>query len=256
MLTPEGRLRAWGAEPTGEVWSTGSSELAAGLRHGDAVVVKVPRIEEERRGDRLMAWWSGCGGLPVLEADDDAILMRRASRSALDLPAEQAEEVLVDTVLALHAMPAPPASVGLLPIREWFHDLVDEPQPDPLIRRAAGLARDLLTEDGPSVVLHGDVHHGNVLELDGRWVAIDPKGLVGHPAFDVANVCCNPSEEVAVARLEPRLDRFADRLGLDREMLEAWVAAWCGLSLAWSGVSGSWHPRAARSVAEQLLARR
>lgn len=251
----EERLRAWGAEPTGEVWHTPSSDLAAGIRDGEPVMLKVARVEEVRRGGRLMAWWSGCGGLPVLAADDDAILLRRATRSALGLSAGDAEEVLLGTVLALHAMPAPPSSVGLVPLTEWFRDLVDEPQADPLLARAADVARGLLAEAGPSVALHGDLHHGNVLELDGRWVAIDPKGLVGHPAFDVANVSCNPSIEVATARLDLRLDRFADRLAIEPDVLAAWVVAWCGLSLVWSDTAESWHPSAARPVATALLPR-
>ena len=258
-MTPNDRLLAWGAEPTGETWTTGSSDLAAGVRRGEPVVLKVARVEEERRGSRLMAWWSRCGGLPVLAADDDAILMRRATgtRSLTGLSAvgrdDEAEDVLLDTALALHAMPAPPASVGLVSLREWFHDLTDEPQSDPLLARAAAVARELLDDGGPSVVLHGDLHHGNVLDLGDRWVAIDPKGLVGHPAFDVANVFCNPSEATVVARLDRRLDRFAERLGLERDVLAAWVGAWCGLSLSWSGVSEFWHPRAARHVAGRLL---
>ena len=113
----------------------GSSDLAAGVLDGEPVIAKVARIEEERRGGRLMTWWSAHGGLPVLEADDDAILMRRAGRRVLHLLDDEAEEVLVETALALHAMPAPPASVGLVPLRTWFRDLVDRPQPDPLLDR-------------------------------------------------------------------------------------------------------------------------
>jgi streptomycin 6-kinase len=251
----EARLRAWGAEPTGETWRTRSSELAAGVRGGLPVILKAAGVEEERRGGRLMAWWSGCGGLPVLEADEDAILMRRASRDLLALPAADAEQVLLETALALHAMPPPPAAVGLVPLRRWFRDLVARPQSDPLLAGASDVARALLAGDGPSVVLHGDLHHGNVLDLDGRWVAIDPKALVGHPAFDVANVFCNPSEEIALTRLDDRLARFAERLSLEPEALARWVVAWCGLSLAWSDGSASWHARTARAVATQLLPR-
>jgi len=253
------RLHAWGAEPTGETWDTPSSALAAGMRDGLPVIAKVGRVEEERRGGRLMAWWSRHGGLPVLEHDADAVLLRRAT-GARDLTAwattgrdDEATAVLVDAALALHAMPAPPASVGLVPLRTWFRDLVDGPQPDPLLDRAASLARDLLAEPGPEVVLHGDVHHGNVLDLGDRWAAIDPKGLLGHPAFDLANVCCNPVEEVAVDRLDARLDLMADRAGLDRALLGSWVAAWCGLSLVWSGEAASWPPSTARAIASRLL---
>lgn len=251
MLTPAARLRAWGAEPTGETWSTASSDLAAGTLDGTAVIVKVARIEEERRGGRLMTWWGDHGGLPVLASDDEAILLRRAGGSALDLPEAEAEAVLVDTALHLHALPEPPASVGLVPLRTWFAALVDRAQEDALLDRAASIARDLLADGGPAVALHGDLHHGNVLDLDGRWVAIDPKGLVGHPAFDLANACCNPSEETAVARLAPRLERFADRLAIERDAFAAWVLAWCGLSLTWSDTGP--HARTCRAVAALLL---
>ncbi len=252
-MTSEGRLLRWGAESTGESWSTASSELAAGVLDGEPVVVKVARIEEERRGNRLMGWWSEHGGLPVLAQDDDAILMRRAGRSLIGLPDAEAETMLAEVAVGLHALPTPSASVGLVPLDAWFRALTDRAQDDPLLDRAASAARDLLAEGGPSVTLHGDLHHGNVLELDGGWVAIDPKALVGHPAFDVANVFCNPSEEVAVARLEPRLDLFADRVAVDRDVLAAWVAAWCGLTLSWSSGEPSWHARAARAVAGRLL---
>jgi streptomycin 6-kinase len=258
-MTPQERLRAWGAEPTGEVWTTGSSYLIAGRRGAVPVMLKVARIEEERRGGRLLAWWSLHGGLPVLEHDDDAVLMLRATgrRSLLGFTAagrdDEAEDVLAETAVALHALPAPPASVGLVSLRTWFRALTDHPQKETLLVRAAGVARDLLEEPGPVVALHGDLHHGNVLDLGDRWAAIDPKGLVGHPAFDIANVFCNPSEEAAITRLDRRLARFADRLGLERQLLAAWVIAWCGLSVAWSRGVPSWHDRAAREVATQLL---
>jgi streptomycin 6-kinase len=253
------RLLAWDAEPTGETWDTPSSALAAGMRDGLPVIAKVARVEEERRGGRLMAWWSRHGGLPVLEHDEDAVLLRRAT-GGRDLTAwatgcrdDEATAVLVDTALALHAVPAPPASLGLVPLRTWFRDLVDGPQPDPLLDRAASVARDLLAQRGPEVVLHGDVHHGNVLDLGDRWAAIDPKGLLGSPAFDLANLLCNPSREVAVARLDARLDLVADRAGLDRALLASWVAAWCGLSLVWAGDEASWHGTATQAVASRLL---
>ncbi|GAA4743354.1 aminoglycoside phosphotransferase family protein [Amnibacterium soli] len=253
------RLRAWAAVPTLETWDTPSSTLAAGARDGEPVIAKVARVEEERRGGRLMAWWSRHGGLPVLEHDGDAVLLRRAT-GGRDLATwattgrdDEATRVLVDAVLALRAMPAPPASVGLVPLRTWFLDLVDAPQPDPLVDRAASLARDLLTDPRPAVVLHGDVHHGNVLDAGDRWAAIDPKGLLGHPAFDLANLFCNPVPEVAVPRLDARLDLVADLARLDRGLLASWVAAWCGLSLTWAGEAASGHASTARSVAARLL---
>lgn len=215
--TAESWLRRWGARPTGERWRTPSSRLAVGVRDGVPVIAKVAVIEEERRGGRLLAWWSAHDGLPVLEQQDDAVLMRRAigPRDLADWSVsgrdDDAVDALVDTVAALHAIPAPPASVGLMPLTVWFRDLVERPQVDPLLDRAASCARDLLAEPSRAVALHGDVHRGNVLDLDGaRWVAIDPKALLGAAEFDLANLVCNPTEEMAVARLDARLARIAD----------------------------------------------
>jgi len=261
VIDPAERLRALGAAPTGEVRRTPSSLLRDGERDGIPVVLKVALVEEERRGNRLLAWWSGHGGLPVPAAEGDAVLMLRAT-GPRDLRAmsaagrdDEADDVLVVAAAALHRMPAPPAELGLVPLRRWFRELVDRRQEDPLLDRAASLARDLLAEPGPEVALHGDVHHGNVLDLGDRWAAIDPKGLVGDPAFDVANVFCNPTAATAAARAEARVERIAAATALPPEVLAAWVVAWCGLSLAWSAGDAGWHARAAREAAVRLLPR-
>jgi streptomycin 6-kinase len=44
----------------------------------------------------------------------------------------------------------------------------------------AATARELLAKPSEVVVLHGDIHRGNVLDFGPRgWLASDPKGLVG-----------------------------------------------------------------------------
>jgi streptomycin 6-kinase len=105
-----------------------------------------------------------------------------------------------------------------------------------LLARAAGTARALLAEPQDVVVLHGDIHHGNVLDGAGRgWLAIDPKGLHGERAFDYANIFCNPDRATATApgRLARRLDTVSEAAHLDRGRLLKWVVAYAGLSAAW-----------------------
>lgn len=253
------RLAAWGAAPTGEVWSTPTSVLAAGVLAGRPVVAKLPLVEEERRGGRLMAWWSEHGGLPVLGLDGDVLLMARAD-GGRDLAAwasggrdAEATAAVVGVASTLHAVPAPP---GLIALSTWFRALTGAPQADPLLARCAVLARGLLDATPPRevVALHGDLHHGNVLDTGDGWAAIDPKGLLGHRAFDFANLLLNPDEATALDRLDDRLTDVATLAGLPEPVLRDWTAAWCGLSLAWSdGTDPSWHDRVARAVAERLI---
>ena len=88
--------------------------------------------------------------------------------------------------------------------------------------------------------LHGDIHHGNILDFGERgWLAIAPKGLLGERGFDYANLFCNPSHPVATApsRLARQADVVARAANLDRMRLLHWILAWAGLSAVW-GIEG------------------
>lgn len=130
---------------------------------------------------------------------------------------------------------------ALVPLTRWFRGLI-EPAPgaarEPGIERAAAVARELLAGDAHAVVLHGDIHHANVLDFDGRWRAIDPKGLIGHRAFDYANIFCNPDTATAIANFPRRLAIVSEHSGIDRQGLRAWLTAWCALSASWTEESG------------------
>ncbi|RIJ44693.1 streptomycin phosphotransferase, partial [Clavibacter lycopersici] len=64
-------LADWRLDPDGPVLRTASSVIAPVRRDGARLVLKVPLVEEERRGGRLMAAWAGRGAAPVLASDAD-----------------------------------------------------------------------------------------------------------------------------------------------------------------------------------------
>ena len=94
-----------------------------------------------------------------------------------------------------------------------------------------------LEEAGPtqreSVLMHQDLHGGNVLLSERGWLAIDPKPLVGEREFDVASLI-RDRRPVTEAAMERRLDYLVDRLDLDRERTRGWAIAH---ALAWNGDS-------------------
>jgi streptomycin 6-kinase len=150
---------------------------------------------------------------------------------------DAASRAICGVAARLHARrDAPPPVV---PLRTWFAAL------DPagvrhggILARAAAAAHTLLDAPRDVVVLHGDLHHGNV--LDGGpargWLAIDPKGLLGERAFDFANVLCNPDAAIALApgRVARQVTVIAAAARLDRERMLEWVLAYAGLSAAWT----------------------
>ena len=260
-------LQAWNLVADGTPMRTRSSVLLPVTRDGRPAMLKVPFEEEERRGGRLMAWWAGNGGAPVLAHDEGVVLLARADGPAdLGEMARQGRDdeacrILVAVAARLHA-PRPQPAPDLLPLAEWFRDLHQAAvERGGLFSRCSSIARALLADPREIVVLHGDLHHGNVLDFrDAGWLAIDPKGLFGERGFDFATLFINPdgadpTSPVAVdpGRFARRLDVVAEAAKLDRERLLRWIVAWCGLSAVWSPESGD-APVVALRVAELAAA--
>jgi len=124
-----------------------------------------------------------------------------------------------------------------VPLPEWFAALeASAARHGGILERAAVVARRLLAEPRDTVVLHGDIHHGNILDFGSQgWLAIDPKGLLGERAFDFVNILRNPNAQVALApgRFSRQATALADAVGLDRTRLLQWTLAFTGLSAAW-----------------------
>jgi streptomycin 6-kinase len=235
-------LARWGLTPDGEPIATRSSDLLPVRRAGLPAMLKIAREEEERRGGRLVSWWDGDGAARVLAQDGAALLLERATgkgslvemaQSGRD---DEASRVLCAVVARLHAPRGCPLP-ELIPLPRWFDAL--EPaaaRHGGIFGPAAATARELLANPSEVVVLHGDIHHGNVLDFGPRgWLAIDPKGLVGERYFDFANLFCNPGLAIATApgRLARQATVVAKAAGLDRGRLLRWILAWAGLSAAW-----------------------
>jgi len=255
-------LREWGLTLDGEQATTRSSVLAPVRCGGVPAMLKIARVEEERRGGALMAWWGGDGAARVLARDGQALLLERVEgENSLTQWAEHGRDDdasrLICAVAARLHTPRVGSPPELVPLARWFAAL--EPAASMyggVLKAAAEKARSLLAQPLESVVLHGDLHHGNVLDGGRRgWLAIDPKGLVGERGFDFANVFCNPAPKVVTSpgRLARQASMIAGAAGLERKRLLEWVLAYAGLSAAWSLGDGQ-NPELSLSVAELAAA--
>ncbi|MFR0688401.1 aminoglycoside phosphotransferase family protein [Enterobacterales bacterium AE_CKDN230030158-1A_HGKHYDSX7] len=232
----------WQFVAEGKPIVTPSSHLLPVRWQGRAAMVKRALEEEERGGAQVMIWWDGAGAAQVYAYDGDVILMERAEgerslmHMALQGKDDDASRIVCDAVRRLHRAGCKPPP-ELLGLREWFRDLA------PAATRYGGLfprcletAEALLASEHDKVVLHGDIHHDNILDFGERgWLAIDPKRLHGERLFDYANLLCNP--DLPTSR-EPRrflrqLDVIVEHARVDRQRLLEWVLAFAGLSAAW-----------------------
>jgi streptomycin 6-kinase len=100
-----------------------------------------------------------------------------------------------------------------------------------LAQLAGRLAGELATTQGHTVVLHQDLHGGNILRAERQpLLAIDPKPLVGEREFDLASLIRDRRETITEATVRRRLDLLSDELGLDRERMRDWAIVH---ALAW-----------------------
>ena len=235
-------LARWALTPDGEPIATPFSRLLPVRREGAPAMLKIAMAAEEKLGGRLMVWWDGQGAARVLAYDGDALLLERAtgtnslSHFARNGRDEEATRILCAAIAKLHAVrKSPPAD--LVPLARWFADLAPAAATHGgILTRCAEVARELLAAPQGIVVLHGDIHHDNVLDFGARgWLAIDPKGLIGERGFDYANIFCNPDYATATARerLLTRVTTVAEESGIERTRLLKWILAWTGLSAAW-----------------------
>jgi streptomycin 6-kinase len=170
-----------------------------------------------------LAGFAGRGAARLLAADpaQGALLLERlrpgTPLAALAARDDDAATRAAGGVIAALRRPAPPGAL-LAEAAGWVR-LLDRaraaawPLPRPMLDRAAGLFRDL-GDSAPPVpaLLHGDLHHGNLLAdgVRGGWRAVDPRGLRGDPAFEAAALLRNPPGSALLARAPRRIAILAD----------------------------------------------
>lgn len=211
----------------------------------------------------------GCVRLLEGDAELGALLLERLEPgtpiAALD--DEQATRIAAQTLRQLWR--PPPDGHPFPTLARWTRGLDDYlerfpdagPLPAALVRRAIALRDALVASTTREVVLHGDLHHDNILAGRGEWLAIDPKGVVGDPVYDTGPYQYNPiprfSQQPDVRRImRRRIAQFADELELDPARIWAWGFVQAMLSVCWSAEDGSSYAALAPvlACAEHLLA--
>src|SRR6185312_3951866 len=209
----------WNLADDGEIVKSHSSLLQPVLYNGKQAMLKILFSAEERRGCLLMVCYDGNGAAQVWEHDGSAILMERATgplslrQMVLNGNEDEANRVICGVTAKLHAVSCA-HSDKLVPLPEWFQPLkLAADTHGGILIKCNQVAEKLLSDPIDEVILHGDIHHENILHsAAGRWIAIDPRGLVGERGFDIANVFCNPDSQTATspARLSRQVKVIAE----------------------------------------------
>jgi streptomycin 6-kinase len=128
---------------------------------------------------------------------------------------------------------------GLTRLRPYY-DGGTGPFPVRLVEEAETLFAELSTSMAEPVLLHGDFHQDNVLSNGHEsWLAIDPKGLIGEPAYEVGPILHNPLPQLLMEPqpgriLARRVDQLSEELGFERARVRGWGVYQALLSSWWN----------------------
>lgn len=222
---------------------------------GDAAVLKLgpPGVVDVARQVTALQHYDGEGAVRLRAQDlaRGAMLLERAdpgSPASALVPQRDliATAAIITVIRRLHrpvmgdiALPELPARDRASFVEHLARYPGDTPIPRRLVTRALGLLDDLCASAGGRVVLHGDLHHDNVLRAArDPWLAIDPHGVVGDPGAEVGALLYNPDPDnrdpALVALVPSRIEQLADGLGLAVDRVVAWGFVQSVLSEVWT----------------------
>lgn len=150
---------------------------------------------------------------------------------------DKAIEIAANIMRELHLVKFE-SNINLPTLKIWIKDLFDPQtkfESEHLVK-AQQLAKELLDTTAKSVLLHGDLHHTNILLNNNKWVAIDPKGIIGDPAFDVVAFIRNPHPEILKPKeiIKSRVKLFSELLQIDQKRIYDWLYVNAVLNACWS----------------------
>jgi streptomycin 6-kinase len=215
-------------------------------------------VADELRGEHYLAWRRGEGAVRLLGRDGHRMLLEYAGDRLLSQHlAEHGDDavtaIAAEVMARLFSPSAETPPSDLQPLRERFASLFRTAKADrdagldSLYAIAAATAERLLANPRDIKPLHGDLHHDNILFGPRGWLAIDPKGVIGDPAFDAANMFYNPLERDDLC-LDPR--RIAHMAEVFAATLGQAPSAILDHAIAYGCLSASWHREDGNTVDE------
>jgi streptomycin 6-kinase len=256
----------WGitlGEPYVDVYP-GNLVYRCTLRDGSPAVIKTEPDrapdDEFLTGLDALILYGGRGMVHVLEVarDDRIVLMERVvpGETLWQAPIDRALEAVASVMSKLRG--APPKGHSFPDVRAYHRAWPNHVRlyggPGPidadLFEIGERLFIELCDSAAEPVVLHGDLHYGNVLSSKREgWLAIDPKGVIGEPCYEVGDLFRNRVDELyessdPVRTMRLRVEAVAGFTGFDAERVRSWALAQAVLSEIWTAD----HPARAHDV--------
>ncbi len=281
-------LRRWDLSEVRAVPDLSFNFVAFARRGTEEVVLKIGVPDRELRSEMAaLRLFAGDGAVRLLEADEPRgmfVLERLRPGEMLATLKDDDRATHIAAEVMLNLWRKPPENIPLIQLTDWFSELRKlrpafnggtGPFPGRLIEEMEEILPRLFAESTAPMLIHGDLHHFNILSSQrgcasggtlsfalqataGRavtppgWLAIDPKGVIGHPEYEVGPLLINPMPDFLngsqpKVRMERRIAILSERLGFSRQSIRDWglchaiLSAWWGMSPDGKGGEYSLH---------------
>lgn len=242
-------------------WNISQTELIAQSANGsvwkcqyannETVIIKAFLSDDKTEatsGLNYLLWRDGVACVRILAQSKNFIMMEYAGEQALSNLVinnndKQATLIAANLLRSLHSNPSLSFAENFIPLSDWFASLfirANSSLLSPLndfYRDSAKLAQNLIAQCTIAQPLHGDIHHDNILLSPRGWLLIDPKGLIGDPSFDAANLFYNPIQQTQHGLDKNRVIFMATEFS---KALEKPVEHILDYAVAYGSLSASW----------------
>lgn len=229
--------------------------VAFARRADQEVVLKIGVLNRELQSEvAALRIFDGQGAARLLEADatNGCFLLERLRPGEMlsTLSDDERATHIAAEVMRKLWRPAP-SGEALIQLSDWFQGFGKlrarfeggtGPLEKGLVERAERAVDQFFAEAYSPTLIHGDLHHFNILSSDDTWLAIDPKGVVGPAGYEVGPFLINPWDSLLKQSnprqiTERRLAILSEHLNLERARLLEWGLAHAVLS-AWWNIEG------------------
>ncbi|MCF7899913.1 aminoglycoside phosphotransferase family protein [Candidatus Babeliales bacterium] len=216
-----------------------------GHQNSEPIVLKVSldNVALSKEYDYLTAV-SNQNNLKIIAHDKDMIIMEQALpgttlKEQFPKNDKEATTILCSLIKKLHTAHIP-KNHNFKNIKDILKVLdKDINIPQHILLKARNLRDNLLAATTQEVLLHGDLHHENILKHNNEWVAIDPKGFIGDPAFEVAGYLYNPIPDLVECNnaqeiIKERIKLCSELLQIPQQTIHDWMYVKIVLCWAWN----------------------
>lgn len=224
-------------------------------KDGTLVVLKIgfPEDKEFKSEINALTLFKGEGICRLIQSEkNEAVMLLEHIHPGIPL-STVSDDTMATKILAsvMKKLWKPlPKNHAFSSIYEWTQELREYPHlykehdnppiPFSFIQKAQELFEYLIATSDVPVLVHGDIHHDNVLssERDG-WLAIDPKGIAAEAAYETAVMIRSPYEKIRQSQnlediFRKRIILLSKALEIEPQRIHDWCFAQTVLSGVWS----------------------